>query len=60
MTIPEPLKLQQRPNRTVRGKKYVKTYIDLPPKTVKSLHWKKGTNLSAMTRDHRLIVRKGN
>ena len=52
------LKLQQRPNRTVGTKKYVKNYVDLSPHLIHEAGWRKGDKINATVKGHNIILKR--
>ena len=51
------VKLQERPNRTVGNKKYVKKYVDLSPHLVHDAGWRKGERINATVKGHNIILK---
>lgn len=51
------MKLQERPNRTVGNKKYVKKYVDLSPHIVHEAGWRKGEKINASVKGHDIILK---
>lgn len=48
--------LQKRLSRKVKGVKYVKWVVTIPPKMIKSLNWKERIPLSAVVESDKLII----
>ena len=51
------MKLQQRLNRKVGDKEYVKWYVDIPSEVIQEVGWKKGSELEVVVKDGKVLVR---
>jgi len=51
------MKLQQRSNRKVGDKEYVKWYIDIPSNVITEAGWKEGSDLEVVVKDGKVVLR---
>jgi len=51
------MKLQKQLSRKVRDKMYPKYVVTIPPKTVAEVGWNEGTELEAIVKDGKIILR---
>ncbi|HJW19136.1 MAG TPA: AbrB/MazE/SpoVT family DNA-binding domain-containing protein [Candidatus Nitrosotalea sp.] len=51
------MKLQQRSNRKVGDKEYVKWYVDIPSDVIKKAGWKEGSELDVDIKDGKLVLK---
>jgi AbrB family looped-hinge helix DNA binding protein len=51
------MKLQQRLNRKVGDKEYVKWYIDIPSNIIDEAGWKEGSELDVVVKDGKVMLR---
>lgn len=51
------MKLQQRLNRKVGDKEYVKWYVDIPSDVIKEAGWKEGSDLEVVVKDGKVVLR---
>jgi AbrB family looped-hinge helix DNA binding protein len=51
------MKLQQRLNRKVGDKEYVKWYVDIPADVIKEAGWKEGSDLEVVVKDGKVVLR---
>jgi len=51
------MKLQKQLSRRVKGKTYPKYVVTIPPKKVEELRWKEGTELEAIVKDGKIILK---
>lgn len=52
------MKLQQRSNRKVGDKKYVKNYVDLSPHLIHDAGWRKGDKIHGVVKGHNIILKR--
>lgn len=50
------MRLLSQVSREYKGEKYEKFWVVIPSKLVKQLGWKKGEELEAEIKDHKLII----
>ena len=50
------MKLQKQLSREVKGKKYPKYVMTIPPDYIEKLGWEQGSELEVCIRDNKLIV----
>lgn len=51
------MKLQKQLSRKVRNKKYPKFVVTIPPKQIEEVGWEEGTELEAIVKDGKIILR---
>ena len=51
------MKLQKQLSRKVDSKEYPKYVVTIPPKQVEEVGWKEGTELEAIVKDGKIILR---
>lgn len=51
------MKLQKQLSRRVKGKDYPKYVVTIPPQKVEEVGWKEGTELEAIVRDGKIVLR---
>jgi bifunctional DNA-binding transcriptional regulator/antitoxin component of YhaV-PrlF toxin-antitoxin module len=51
------VKLQKQLSRKVEGKAYPKFVVTIPPRKIEEAGWKEGTELEAVVKDDRIILR---
>lgn len=51
------MKLQQRLNRKVGDKEYVKWYIDIPSDVINEAGWKEGSELDVVVKDGKVMLK---
>ena len=51
------MKLQQRSNRKVGDKEYMKWYVDIPSNVIKEAGWKEGSELDVDVKDGKLVLK---
>ena len=51
------MKLQQRLNRRVGDKEYVKWYVDIPSDVIEQAGWKEGSDLEVVVKDGKVMLR---
>lgn len=52
------MKLQQRTNRRVGDKEYVKWYVDIPADVIKQTGWKEGSELEVDIKGDKLTIKR--
>ncbi len=51
------MKLQKQLSRKYGGKEYPKYLVTIPPKTVDKVGWEQGTELEAIVKDGKIILK---
>ena len=51
------MKLQKRMNRKVGDKEYLKWYVDIPAELIQETGWKEKSDLEAIVKDGKLIIK---
>jgi AbrB family looped-hinge helix DNA binding protein len=51
------VKLQKQLSRKVYDKEYPKYVVTIPPKQIQKVGWKEGTELEAVVKDGKIILR---
>jgi antitoxin component of MazEF toxin-antitoxin module len=51
------MKLQKQLSRKVEGKEYSKYVVTIPPKQIEEAGWKEGTELEAVVKDGKIVLR---
>lgn len=51
------MKLQQRLNRKVGDKEYVKWYVDIPADVITQAGWKEGSDLEVVVKDGKIMLK---
>jgi len=51
------MKLQKQLSRRVKDKMYPKYVVTIPPKKVEEVGWREGTELEAIVKDGKIILR---
>ena len=51
------MKLQKQLSRKVKDKMYPKYAVVIPPKQIEEVGWKEGTELEAIVKDGKIILR---
>ena len=51
------MKLQQRINRKVGDKEYVKWYVNIPTGVIEEAGWKQGSDLEVVVKDGKVVLK---
>jgi len=51
------MKLQQRTNRRVGDKEYLKWYVDIPSEIINEVGWKEKIELEADVKGHKIVLK---